>query len=76
MAKLYMLLSMPESFADKLRNLIKNINLINRESEGVVIEREYISDSEIAARPKKKKYQLPKGLIPDKEIAARPLSER
>jgi hypothetical protein len=53
MARQFVLISIPEDFKIKFNNLIKNINKVNSESEGLIIEEEYGEKPEYMAIPKK-----------------------
>jgi hypothetical protein len=52
MAKKFILISLPEKLQEKFNNMIKNLNRVNAESEGISIEGEYGEMPEYVAIPK------------------------
>jgi hypothetical protein len=52
MARVFILISVPEKLQQKLNNMISNMNKLNIESEGIQIEGEYGEKPEYVAIPK------------------------
>jgi hypothetical protein len=53
MGRKYLLISIPEKFESKFDNMLKNLNAINNESDGIIIINKYNGKPEYVAIPKK-----------------------
>ena len=51
MVRKFILISLPEKLQEKFNNMIKNLNRVNAESEGIAIEAEYGERPEYVAIP-------------------------